>query len=306
MTIQNISLIGMGALGILFGNFLTEKLGHDRVSFIADEERIKRYETQGVYCNGQKCDFHFTDKERTDTTADLLIFAVKANSLSSAVASAQNYVGENTIIISLLNGITSESIIGETFGMKHMLYSVAQGMDAVKLENNLTYTQMGEICIGIPENEPDKQPKLRAVTDLFDSTGLPYIYEDDIIHRLWSKWMLNVGVNQVVMVEQGTYADVQKEGTARETMKAAMREVIALAEYEDIPVTEEDLVYYVNMIDSINPNGMPSMRQDGISKKYSEVELFSGTVIREAEKYNLDVPVNQRLYREIKELESSY
>lgn len=306
MKIQNISIIGLGALGVLFGNFFADKLGHDRVSFIADKDRIRRYEEQGVICNGQKCNFKFSDKDNTNQTADLLIFAVKASSLSSAISSAKNYVGNHTIILSLLNGITSEDIIGKALGTNHMLYCVAQGMDAVKLGNQLTYSHMGELCIGIPEDESEKQPMLHAVIDLFDHIDLPYVCEKDIIHRLWSKWMLNVGVNQVVMVTQGNYGTVQREGKARETMKAAMREVIALAKKEHVSVTEEDLEYYVDMTDTLNPDGMPSMRQDGVSGKYSEVELFSGTVINKAKIYNLDVPVNRMLYQEVKRLERNY
>ena len=51
---------------------------------------------------------------------------------------------------------------------------------------------------------------------------------------------------------------------------------------------------------------MPSMRQDRLAKRLTEVDLFAGTVIRKAEKYGLPVPVNRRLYAEIKSFEDSY
>lgn len=302
--IQNISMIGMGALGVLYGNFFTEALGCDRLSFIADKERIAKYQKQGVYCNGKKCSFIFSDSDTPARPADLLIFAVKATSLSDAIQSAKKYVGKDTIILSLLNGITSEEVIGHTLGMEHMLYSVAQGMDAVKLGNRLTYSQLGQIYIGIPQDEPGKAPMLQAVLHLFDKVHLPYTQEADIRHRLWSKWMLNVGVNQAVMVSKGTYRTVQQEGQPREIMKAAMREVIALAEKENVNVTEEDLLAYVALVDSMNPDGMPSMRQDGVAGRHSEVELFSGTVIKKAKIYGVSVPVNTELYEQINKLEA--
>ena len=206
----------------------------------------------------------------------------------------------------MLNGISSEEVIGHILGREHMLYCVAQGMDAVKLGNRLTYSHMGEICIGIPESEAEKEPLLKKVTDLFDETGLPYTREADILRRLWCKWMLNVGVNQAVMVAEGTYGTVQKLGKERHMMMDAMAEVVALAEKENIQVTGEDLQSYVDLVDTLNPEGMPSMRQDGLAHRRSEVEFFAGTVIRKAEKHGLDVPVNRELYQRITEMEKAY
>jgi len=304
MKIKQITIIGMGALGVLYGNFFVKALGRDAITFIADKERIAQYNNQGVYCNGIKCDFKITDSSKVTIQTDLLIFAVKATALLEAIQTVKNQVTPNTIILSLLNGITSEEIIGEACGAGHVLYCTAQGMDAVKLGNQLTYSHMGQLCIGIPDNEQEKSPMLEAVIELFERIQLSYVKESDIRHRLWSKWMLNVGVNQVVMVNKGTYQTVQQGGPPREMMKAAMREVIALAQIENVPVTEADLESYVALIDTLDPDGMPSMRQDGIAKRYSEVELFAGTVIRKAEEYRLNVPVNRELYRAIKKIES--
>lgn len=306
--IQNITIVGMGALGILYGDFFARALGDEHVRFVADKGRIARYKKEGVSCNGHPCHFRFQDSALAgpEVQTDLLIFAVKATGLEAAIETAKNCVGENTVILSVLNGITSEEIIGQAFGKEHVLYCVAQGMDAVKLGNALNYEHMGQLCIGIPAEEPEKEECLKRVLALFDRTGLPYTREKDIRRRLWSKWMLNVGVNQVVMVTEGTYGTIQKPGEAREMMKAAMAEVVALAGKEGVQVTEEDLQAYVNLMDTLNPDGMPSMRQDGIEKRPTEVEFFAGTVIKKAEEYGLAVPVNRELYRRVLEMERSW
>ena len=126
------------------------------------------------------------------------------------------------------------------------------------------------------------------------------------MHRLWGKWMLNVGVNQVVMVSEGTYGTIQKPGKARETMLEAMEEVRKLSELAGTGVTKEDLDSYVALVDTLNPEGMPSMRQDGISRRPSEVDFFAGTVIAKAEKYGIPVPINQMLYEKVKAMEAEY
>ena len=48
------------------------------------------------------------------------------------------------------------------------------------------------------------------------------------------------------------------------------------------------------------------MRQDMEAKRLSEVELFSGAVLERGRKYNVSTPVNEELYRRIKEIEAQY
>ena len=304
MNIERIAIVGMGALGVLYGDFLTQHLGRERVGFVVNAERRERYERMEITANGRRCDFRLIDANETGNPADLVIFAVKATALDQAMEDAAGQIGPNTVLLSVLNGITSERLLEQRFGGKNVVYCVAQGMDAVKLGGALTYTVMGQLCIGVPSAE--KLPALDAVCALFDRIGMPYSREADILHRLWGKFMLNVGVNQVVMVFEGTYGTIQAPGRPREMMIAAMREVLELSKYEGVKLTEDDLNFYVELMNTMSPQGMPSMRQDGLAHRRSEVELFSGTVCRLAKKHGLSVPVNEWLYARVREMEAAY
>ena len=304
MNIERIAIVGMGALGVLYGNYLTEHLGRERVGFVVNAERRERYGRMEISANGHRCDFRLIDANETGNPADLVIFAVKATALQQAMEDAAGQIGPDTVLLSVLNGITSERLLEQRFGGKNVVYCVAQGMDAVKLGGALTYTVMGQLCIGVPSEE--KLPALDAVCALFDRIGMPYSREADILHRLWGKFMLNVGVNQVVMVFEGTYGTIQAPGRPREMMIAAMREVLELSKYEGVKLTEDDLNFYVELMNTMSPQGMPSMRQDGLAHRRSEVELFSGTVCRLAKKHGLSVPVNEWLYARVREMEAAY
>lgn len=302
-TINHVTIIGMGALGVLYGDHFLRKLGGSGVSFFADQKRIETYQKQDIRCNGKPCAFSFQDVAVADKPAQLLIFAVKSTALLSAIDMTRDFVDENTIIISVLNGISSEGIIEKELGKGIVIPCIAQGMDAVKSGSQVTYSKIGDLCLGISEQE--KLPALQQITSFFDRVQLPYVVEPDIRKRIWGKWMLNVGLNQTVMVWEGNYGTVQQPGEARETMIAAMREVLSLAKAEQVPISEADLEEYLVLTDGLSPEGMPSMRQDGLAKRNTEVELFSGTVIRKAEQYGIDVPVNRYFYQKIKEMENS-
>lgn len=306
MEIKKITIVGMGALGVMYGELLTRKLGKKYVEFLANKSRINKFKEEGVFCNDQPCNFSLVDEEETDKPADLLIFAVKATALEAAIQTARNKISDNTIIISVLNGISSEEIIGKAYGMEKVIHCIVQSMDVIKEKNRVTYSQFGHFCIGIEEKSEDKKNRLQAVIDLFDKVEMPYVVEEDIIRRVWSKFMLNVGVNQAIMIYEGNYETVQKPGKPRDLMQNAMKEVLLLAQKENVNVTQEDFDDYVRIIDNMNPKGMPSMRQDGLARRKSEVELFAGTVIALANKHKLDVPVNKMIYETILKKESEY
>jgi len=303
--INTVSIVGLGALGILFGHHLSKKMPKGSLRIVADKERVEKYRTEQVYCNGERCNFHFKTPEESVEPADLVLFTVKNEGLKDAMHAVRNHIGKNTIILSALNGITSEAVIGETYGMEKILYCVAQGMDAVKVKNELTYENMGMLCFGERIGEVDSK-KVQAVVSFCEEMGVPYEVVPDMYKRLWSKFMLNVGVNQTVAVHQSNYGEIQKSGPARDMMIGAMREVMLLSEKEGIPLTEEDIKYWLNVLSKLSPEGKPSMAQDVEAKRYSEVELFSGTVLKLGEKHGVSTPINQELYERIKAMESTY
>ena len=301
--IQSTAIIGMGALGLLYGNQIVSRLGSSGLRFIADRKRIQKYHSMEFTVNGEHRTFPMEDCE-TAAPADFVIVAVKYNALPEALNTMKNCVGPDTTIISVMNGISSEQMIGERYGREKVLYSIAQGMDAMKFGSSLTYTQAGELRVGALS--PEQNNRLEAMTAFFDRAGISYTVEDDILHRLWGKFMLNVGVNQTWMAYETTYSGTLVPGEAHDTMIGAMREVIRLAHAEHVNLTEQDLDSYIDLLKTLSPDGMPSMRQDSLSHRPSEVEMFSGTVREMAKKHGLATPVNDRLYKRIREMESQY
>lgn len=304
MEVKNVSIIGLGALGVLYGHHLSKKMPKENLRIIADQERIEKYEREGINCNGELCDFQYVTPEQNVEPADLIIFAVKYNGLKDAIHAAKNHVGEDTVFLSTLNGITSEEVIGTYFGFDNLLYCVAQGMDAVKEGNHQSYHNFGTLVFG--EKEGINTPKVKRVADFFKAMDMPYELDENMIKRQWGKFMLNVGVNQTVAVFASDYGEIQKEGKARDMMISAMREVMTLSRYEGINLGEEDVQYWLDVIGKLSPQAKPSMRQDTEAKRKSELELFAGTVIEMGKKHGVETPVNDELYRRIREMEQAF
>lgn len=303
MEIKKISIIGLGALGVMYGDYITSKVQKGALRIVADAQRIRKYKEQGIFCNGKKCDFTYVSYDEDDP-ADLIFFAVKFGQLQEAIAAAGKQVGENTIIISTLNGISSEEYLAEAYGKDKVLPCTVQGMDAVKNGNEMTYHNMGYFSIGTWGGEPSE--RLNAVTAFFDRIGITYQLPGDMQRQLWNKLTMNTGVNQVAAVYETNYGGVLREGEARDTMLLAMKEVLAVAQAMKIDLREGDIEHWLKVLATLDPEGIPSLRQDTLAHRPTEVELFSGTINRLGKQYQVATPVNEMLYRRIKEIEASY
>lgn len=303
MEIKKIAIIGAGALGVMYGSCLTNAYGNRCVSFLAEEERVARYRKTEFQANGASCGFSFAVPEEFGK-ADFVLFCVKYTAFAEAMELAEKVSGKDTIYLSVLNGIASERDLAERFGEEHVLYCVAQEMDAMKDGSAVTWTKMGVLLIGSRENQMTED--LKRVMACFGKAGVPYRVPEDIHHALWSKLMLNTGINQCCAVYEATYEQILTNPEKRQTFIGAMKEVQAVAACEGVVLTEEEIETWVKVIASLKPDGYPSMRQDTLAKRKTEVELFSGTVRTLGERYRVPTPLNDFLYGKIKEIEASY
>lgn len=298
--IKNISAIGLGAVGCTYYSKLYD-FNPDGIKIIAGGERALRYKRDGFIINGKRYDFTYVDPKEKCTPADLVIVSVKSNQLDQAIEDIKNHIGENTIILSLLNGITSEKIIGEHFGMDKMLYSFCAG-DSNRDGNKVNFSDVCNINFGEKKNDIYSE-KVRAVKDIFDKSKIKYNIPVDMMHALWRKFMVNVGINQTSAILKVTYDSFKSSTHAMKLMEAAMSEVIKLSEKAGINLNEDDLAEWYKRLDSINPKSRTSMCQDIIYGRKTEVDIFAGTVCKLGEKYGLDTPVNRVFLNIIKAIE---
>lgn len=306
-----ISIIGFGALGALFASLLAPNLPFENLRIVADSDRVKRYQQQGLLVNGKPLSLNYVSAEPAAMPADLVIVCTKFYQLNDVLPLIQSQLGDDTLIISALNGIASERVLADAFGEARIVYCVAQQMDAMKKEekgengengNELIYRDHGRLVIGAMSDDKAEIARVQQVDAIFNQLHFPHSVSDDMPRQLWGKLMLNTGVNQTVALYQGTFATVQQDGAAREMFKAAMREVMQVANAEGVTLTDTDFVKWVAIMDALDPKSMPSMRQDLQAGRPCELELFAGTIRELGDKHGIDTPVNDQLYHGISEL----
>ncbi|MHC1720479.1 MAG: ketopantoate reductase family protein [Clostridiaceae bacterium] len=300
--IKNISIMGLGAVGCIYASRLHD-MDTDCLTVIADGQRIGKYRENKYLINGKGYDFNYKTPEEHCGPADLIIISVKYHNLSQAIKDIKNHVGENTIILSLLNGISSEEIIGKAYGMEKILYGICIGIDALRQDNVVTFERAGKVFFGEADNKTYSQ-KVQDVIELLDAAGIPYEIPEDMIRFLWWKYMVNVGINQSSAVLKAHYRVFHNDSNARQLMESAMQEVVEITKKNGINLNGDDIRLWYEALYRLSPDGRTSMLEDIENNRKTEVEMFGDTVCSLGEKYGVETPVNRTLSRIIKVMEN--
>ncbi|MEI6306453.1 MAG: 2-dehydropantoate 2-reductase, partial [Deltaproteobacteria bacterium] len=243
--IENIAIIGAGALGATYGSILYE-MSPNSVCFIASGARYNRLKNDGVVVNNRQYNIAVVMPEEA-ATADLLMVAVKHHHLDQAISEMKNAVGPKTIILSVMNGIDSEERIGEVYGMDKVIYGLTLGLDALRQENSVNYQNQGRILLGEEKNS-ELTDRVRCVSDLFNRAGIAHVIPPDMIRSSWFKFMINVGANQTSALLGADYGTLRTSVEARDLMDAAMREVIEIARVVKVDLSEKDIVEWYKVL----------------------------------------------------------
>jgi len=305
MKINKVLLAGAGAVGLPTAETIF-RADPACISILAKGERLERYRKNGLKVNGEKLDIRLSYGEK----ADLILIACKFHHLGEVIEDISPSVGKDTIIVSLLNGITSEEVIGLRLGRERLPLAMVLGTDAFHKDEETTYTKKGVIHFGDSGGKNGERED--SIAEFFTRTGVAFKLEDNMKRALWYKFMFNVGANQTTAVLRLPYGAIYNKGErgeipeARFIMEKAFREVIAVANAEGIDLNESDIIKIYGTINSLSAEGYTSMCQDVMAGRKTEVEMFSAVIMELAKKHGISVPVNEVLYYELKTIEARY
>lgn len=288
--IKTVVILGLGAIGTIYAEKLCNRPDVE-LFVLADEARKQRYEKNGIIYNGKRYDFTYVLPSDTHVQADLIIVATKSHGLHTAIEMMEHIVGEDTIILSLMNGISSERLIGERYGMEHILYAMYLGHGSNNMAGGITHDGVNRIFFGDAERNgtSDKEERCK---EFFYRTGIDYTVPDNIMHEVWRKFMIIVGLNQASVLLQCNYGVYQKQPSAVAFAEKLMLEVKAIAEALGIKDTGKMLKNALAAVDLFPAETTASIYQDYLMKRPMEVDIFSGEICRLGRELNIPTPYN--------------
>ena len=277
---KQINRIGLGAMGVFFAPRLSEKLGAG-FRVMAEGDRKDRLEQRGVTVNGINYRFPIVTPDTEEEPSDLIIIAVKGYDLLQTLKDIKNQVGPDTILLPVLNGVESEQLTADAYGMEHVLYSFMRISVVMKDGKTDFDPNAGTIHFGDAKNDPEKlSENVLAVKELFDRCGINYKIDPDMIRGIWFKFMCNVAENMTCAVFG-----------------------IHIANKLGIDIGQTEIDRQEHTLKKLPYENKPSTLQDLEAGKHTEADMFAGTVVRLGKELKVDTPVCEFLYHGLRIIE---
>ena len=299
MEIKSVAVLGAGAVGsyVIWG--LSQR-SDIRLGVIAQGERYERLQREGCAINGTVYRPQVWTPEQAHGV-DLVIVALKYGALPSALESIRAAVGEHTTVMSLMNGVDSEEIIAAKVGAEHLLYSlikVASHKEADGYHFDPAST-IGIICGEL--NAPFDSPRVQAVQALFAGTGANCRVTEHIREEMWSKFRLNV-CNNLPQAILGAGVGCYRDSVHMQVISDGLRhELEAIAAAKGIDMSILDATSSKGC--AVLPSSRYSTLQDLDAKRHTEIDMFSGALMRMGKELGIPTPYNEYTYHMIKALE---
>ncbi|MHB8625411.1 MAG: ketopantoate reductase family protein [Aggregatilineales bacterium] len=301
--ITKVIIIGLGAIGSIYATKL-KQYDPGCVRILIDKHRLERYKTRGIVLNGVRRDFEYALPGPNQEKADLVLMATKADALPDAISAIEDFVHDETIVLSLLNGITSEEQIAERYGWDKVLHAYFIGHGSTRSGNAVTFDGVGRIVFGEAAAHT-RTPRVEAVCRFFDRAGIAYEVPDDILFAMWCKFVVNVGVNQASAVLRASYGAFQRSEKAQAIALTLMQEAVLVAQKVGIHNVDAILPWCNDFIRNMPPAFKSSMLQDIEAGNKTEVDIFGGAVCALGQKYGIPTPQNELFLKLIKALEET-
>lgn len=276
--IKNVLIAGLGGVGAVYASQIEK---NDKVNVLVDSKRLEFYINNPTFINGEKFEFNYITPD-TPSPMDLIIISVKYYNLDEILESLNGFINSNTRIISLINGISSESIMKQRYPDAVVIPSYLICNSIIRTGRSIVHDGVNKIVMD--EDLP--------VEEFFDKCGINYEVSEDIKSAMWQKFMLNIIANQFSAVTHKTFGEMNKLPYIESLLHKILEEVILIAGMEGVNNPELLAANAIKTFRGMAPYGKTSMLQDIENNNLTEVDAFAGTVINLGKKYNIPTPYN--------------
>jgi 2-dehydropantoate 2-reductase len=299
---MRIAIMGSGGVGGYYGGLLA-KAGQE-VTFIARGAHLQAIRDKGLHVKSVHGDFTVSPVKATDRpgeigAVDLVLVATKTYHTEEAAQAIKPLIGDNTVVISLQNGIDAAERIGSAVGMERMLGGATWLSAAIEAPGRIgQYSQFRRIALG--ELDGRITPRAQAVASAFATTPAVVELVPNIRQMLWTKFVFISAISALgglTRVSMGEYRHVPE---AREVLAQAMAEVAAVAQACGVALDADIVAKTLSFIDAAAPDMRPSMQRDLEAGRMSELESLIGVVVRLGRERGVPTPVMRLAYALLK------
>lgn len=307
-----IAIIGPGSIGCLVGSFLLRDKICEIFFLHKDEKKIKEIRKQGIIVkrlNGKiekitSDKFFITNDEKEIGKCELIIITLKSYQTKDAFKKLPTLIDKNTYLLTLQNGLGNIEIIKKVVKEEKIIAGItSQGAYSLS-PGNIVHAGEGETILG--SISKGKIGDVIKIKNLFNKVGMKTKITDNIEGAIWSKFLINIGINPVASVLDVNNGYLIENKEAEKIMEYLVKEGVEIAKKKKIKLVYPDPIKKIKEVCQLTYNNINSTLQDIRNKRKTEIDFLNGVVVKEGEKLGIDVPANWIFYNLIKFKERHY
>lgn len=294
---MRILVVGAGATGGYFGARLAQA-GQD-VTFLLREKRAQIVEKDGLTIHSPHGDVHFQPQvvQASQLTGayDLILLTVKSFGLEAAMKDIAPVVGENTMVMPVLNGMKHMETLSQRFG-EHALIGGLCKINATLDDDGHIHqmTPLHQIFYG--ELSGEKTERIKRVDEAFRSAGFEAFLSETILTDLWEKWLLLSSFGAITCTMRGNIGQVASAPGGIEFAQGIVTEALTTMKafgYAERPAA------VAKVRESVTDKNSPqtsSMYRDMTQGHAVEADQIVGDLVERATRVGIPVPLLKAAY----------
>jgi 2-dehydropantoate 2-reductase len=305
---MKIGIVGSGAMGSVYGALLAAA-GNELWLFDQWRDHVEAMRARGLRCTGASGGRTVPVNATTDAAVagpcELVVVATKVMQIEDAVRAAASMIGPETLVLTIQNGLGNVERIQRVLGPENLLFGIAGGFGAEMRapghvhHNGMEAINLAELRGGISE-------RLERVAAVWRAAGFKVATFEDLWPVVWSKLIANVAFSAVCAVTGMRVGQVRANAAAWEIACACIAEAAAVAKAKGVRLAYDDPVQWVSDFAGKIPDARPSMYQDVLAGRRSEIDSIQGGVVAEGKKLGVPTPTCALMVQLVKALEAKH
>ena len=299
---MRIAIVGIGGVGGYYGGLLAKQYSDDEnveIVFIARGDHLKQIKKNGLNLITEKGTFTVRPDSATDTPSgcgifDCVIFCVKAYGLEESAKLLSPSIDENTVVISLLNGVDNADRLSAVLN-KGKIFNGCVYIGAHIVRPGVVQ-QAGSLNKLFFGNKSDDKIEVNDIENIFKEANIDAQYRTDIENIVWEKYVLISAFATATTFLDKTMRGVIDSAKGKELLDNLLAEVFRVCEAKQIELPKNIKEEIISKVSTFPPETKTSMQMDFEKGNKTELKTFTGYIVREAGKHGLSVPTYKRIY----------
>jgi 2-dehydropantoate 2-reductase len=303
---MKIAIVGAGAMGSLFGGLLAER-GHSVTLIDVNVAHLEAIRANGLRLHTDDGDRHIhalqaCQPSQAEGSPDLMLVFTKTLHTASALAGVAHLIGADTHVLSLQNGLGNVEVIQRHVAPSRILIGVTTW--PADLVGPGHVHSHGQGVVRLMSADGSEHPMLAKVAGALADAGLACTADPAVWTAIWEKVAFNAALNSICAVSHCTVDQLGVIDDGQDLAYSVVEEVLAVAQAQGIAVDQDACAARVADAISRHVGHKPSMLQDVLAGRKTEVEAINGAVVAAAVRSGIPVPCTRTLLRLVRLVEA--